>query len=252
MSTVVLAYHAIADRGDDPILRRYSVPPARFAKQLSSLAASGWTFIDPDLLLAALEGERELPPRAALVTFDDGYADFAHTAQPELSRRGIPAVVFAVTGHIGDANAWDQESGASPIDLMDADTLRRVAAEGVEVGSHGRNHRSMALLDPPALEAEAQDSAAELESLGVPRPRLFAYPYGHSTADSEAAVKDAGYRAAFTITPGVVARASNPYALPRVMVLRGYRPWILRLRLACLRWRSARLERWFDIVGTRG
>jgi peptidoglycan/xylan/chitin deacetylase (PgdA/CDA1 family) len=249
---VVLAYHAIAEHSKDPVLRRYSVPPARFVRQLDSLASAGWTFVDATTLLSALAGERRLPRRAALVTFDDGYADFANAALPELERRDIPAVVFVVAGQVGGVNDWDQEIGGGVAELMDADALRRTAAAGVEIGSHALRHRSMAELDRSALAAEADKSAAELELLGLARPRLFAYPYGHHTREAEVEIQRAGYRAAFTVSPGVVARGCNLYALPRVQVLRGYRPPILRLKLATARWPAESLEWLFGIIGARG
>ena len=37
----------------------------------------------------------------AAVTFDDGYEDVYRNAFPLLSRKGIPAAVFAVTDHVG-------------------------------------------------------------------------------------------------------------------------------------------------------
>ena len=223
-TAVVLAYHAVADSETDRVLRRYSVPPERFARQLEALIAAGWNFIDADVLLEAVAGERRLPRRAALVTFDDGYEDFAHAAVPELTRLGIPAVVFVLPGRLGKTNSWDEGIGAGTMRLMAPDTLRRIAGQGIEIGSHGMSHRSMGALEPNAAAGEMRDSAAALGALGLGRPRLFAYPYGDCPPAAQAAARDAGYAAAFTNTPGVVSRGCNLYALPRLQVLRGYRP----------------------------
>jgi peptidoglycan/xylan/chitin deacetylase (PgdA/CDA1 family) len=253
---VVLSYHAIADHRGDQLLRRYSVPPARFAAQLDALRSAGWTFVDADTLLDALAGRRRLPARALLLTFDDGYADFATVALPELAPRGIPAVVFVVTSMVGRTNEWDSRIGATPVALMDAQALRAVAAAGVEIGSHGLVHEPMTPLDADTVEAHARESAEALEGLGLPRPRLFAYPYGQlpeAAAGASEALRRAGYSAAFTVEPGVACAAQDLFALPRLMVLRGFRPPILRLRIATLRWRRGRLvERAFEFVGMRG
>jgi peptidoglycan/xylan/chitin deacetylase (PgdA/CDA1 family)/glycosyltransferase involved in cell wall biosynthesis len=228
----VLAYHAIADLRGDPALRTYGVAPSLFARQLDALAAAGWSFIDLQSLLDALAGRRTLEPRTALVTFDDAYADLFTAAAPVLRERGIPAVVFAVSGLTGATNRWDAEAGATELPLLDADGLRMLADHGVEVGAHGATHRSLVGLGPEELEEETQGSADAIEALGLPRPRVFAYPFGEHDEAAAAAVREAGYLAAFTVAPGAIERGrTNPYALPRVQVLAGDTPRKLRLRL---------------------
>jgi glycosyltransferase involved in cell wall biosynthesis len=242
-SAAVLAYHALADLDGDAVLRPYGVPPARFAAQLDELAAHGWSFVSLQDLIEALSGRRPLPPRAVLVTFDDAYADLLADGVPLLRERGIPAVVFAVSGLIGKSNRWDAEKGTAELALLDADGLREVAAQGVEAGSHGVTHRSLAGLGGDDLETEARDSADGIEALGLPRPRVFAYPFGEHTEEAAAAIRDAGYLAAFTVSPGLAGRDADLYALPRIQVLAGDTPRRLRLRLAAARlpplWRRA-------------
>ena len=249
---VVLAYHAIADRSADPILAPYSVPAPLFGRQLDALLAAGWSFVDLGAVVAALDGERPLPKRAVLLTFDDGYEDLRDAALPELERRGIPALAFAVAARVGATNSWDEQIGAGAIALLDADGLREVAARGVEVGSHGMTHTSLAGLGAEQLEEEVAGSARRLESIGLPRPRSFSFPYGESDPEAAAAVQAAGYRVSFTVTPGLVGFGSDRHALPRVQIGAADTPrrlllkvrsagWSPRWRARVLRW--ARVER---------
>lgn len=60
-------------------------------------------------LLAARRGEAPLPPRALLVTFDDGWADNAEFALPELQRAGLPALLFVVADAVGQRQPFFQE-----------------------------------------------------------------------------------------------------------------------------------------------
>jgi peptidoglycan/xylan/chitin deacetylase (PgdA/CDA1 family) len=214
----VLLYHAIADLGDDPLLARYSVPPGLFVEHLDYLSKRGWAFVSLEQVLTAFDRGQPLPPRAVLVTFDDAYADLLYTAGPALSRRGIPAVAFAVAGQIGGTNAWDSRNGVTELDLLDADGLRQVSELGIEIGAHTVTHRSLTEVPDGELEEELGGAARLLEGAGVPRPRAFAYPYGHWNSKVAEAVAEAEYEIAFSVDRGAARYGANRYALPRIAV----------------------------------
>jgi peptidoglycan/xylan/chitin deacetylase (PgdA/CDA1 family) len=48
-----------------------------------------------------------LPPRAACITFDDGYADNAEVALPVLQRHKLPATFFVATGFLNGGRMWN-------------------------------------------------------------------------------------------------------------------------------------------------
>ncbi|HET7509319.1 MAG TPA: glycosyltransferase [Solirubrobacterales bacterium] len=235
-SAVVLAFHAVADLGGDAVLAEYGVPPEQFANHLDALRRRGWSFVDLDALLAALEGRAPLPDKALLLSFDDCYRDLLETAAPLLVERGIPALAFAVAGLTGGTNEWDRPLGARELGLLDAEGLRSLPSHDIEVGSHGMRHRPLAKLDLAEAEEEVRESAAALESLGLPRPRAFSYPHGETNAEVTQAVREAGYAAAFTVTPGRVEIGAERWALPRVEVLASDTPLRLRLKLATVGW----------------
>lgn len=232
----VLAYHAVSDLGDDPVLAEYGIPPERLAAQLDALAARGWSFVDLDAVLAAFEGRGSLPPRAALVTFDDCYLDLLSEGCPVLAERGVSALAFAVAGLTGAANEWDRPLGARELRLLDAEGLRELSSYGIEVGSHAMTHRPLARLDPDEAANEVSESAARLESFGLPRPRALSYPHGECNPAVEAAAREAGYAVAFTVTPGIADRDRGRWALPRIEVLASDSVRVLRLKLATARW----------------
>ena len=250
-SAIVLAFHAVSDLGDDPVLAEYGVPPQRFAAHLDALAGRGWRFVDLDTVLAALDGRARLPERALLITFDDCYVDLLDAGAPLLAERGVPAVAYAVAGLTGGSNEWDRPLGARELPLLDAEGLRALAAAGVEVGSHGMNHRQLTKLAPAEAAAEIRDSAAALEALGLPRPRTFSYPHGECDPGIEAAVRESDYAAAFTVTPGRVERGGDRFALPRVEVLAGDTPARLRLKLATAHWPERRRRPLLRLTRTR-
>jgi peptidoglycan/xylan/chitin deacetylase (PgdA/CDA1 family) len=58
-------------------------------------------FISVDELGAKLVNGERCDKPTAVITFDDGYRDVYQNAYPLLKRKGIPATVFVVTGHMG-------------------------------------------------------------------------------------------------------------------------------------------------------
>jgi peptidoglycan/xylan/chitin deacetylase (PgdA/CDA1 family) len=108
----ILAYHRVAnadpESGLDPTLR--SASPAQFAEQMSYLARN-YRVLSIEDVLEAYTSASDLPPRSVLVSFDDGYRDFAEDAWPVLHRLGLPAVLFVATDYLnGDARSywWDR------------------------------------------------------------------------------------------------------------------------------------------------
>jgi peptidoglycan/xylan/chitin deacetylase (PgdA/CDA1 family) len=87
-----------------------SAPPADFDLQMGVLAKTCDVVSVTDVL-ASLDGGPSLPPRAALVTFDDAYEDFAIHAWPILRRHGLTATLFVPTAypdHPERAFWWDR------------------------------------------------------------------------------------------------------------------------------------------------
>jgi len=95
----VLAYHRVAELKDpltdDPSL---SASPAGFAAQMRHVAKYYHPVAMPEVL-DAIERNLPLPEHAVLITFDDGYADFAEIAWPILKQFRLPATVFVPTAY---------------------------------------------------------------------------------------------------------------------------------------------------------
>jgi peptidoglycan/xylan/chitin deacetylase (PgdA/CDA1 family) len=247
----ILAYHAIADLSDDPVLAEYAVPAPLFEAHLDTLLDGGWNFVDLDALLAALAGKRELPPRALLLTFDDAYTDLLEVACPIMTERGVPGVVFAVAGKLGGTNEWDNKKRASTLRLLDADGLRAVIEQGVEVGAHTTNHRPLPKVPAAELEEEIAGSGKRLEAAGLPWPRSFSYPYGEWNSELARMAKEAGYEVAFTVDWGVVGDGADPYALPRVEIHASDSPRKLRLKLLAAGWPGKLRDVFLRLMGVR-
>ena len=71
-------------------------------------------------LLERVRAQLPLPERTAVITVDDGFADFATNAWPELQERGMNATLYVTAGVIGGRSSWlaplqaDQHGDARP------------------------------------------------------------------------------------------------------------------------------------------
>lgn len=100
---VILMYHRVHAQPDS--LRPWDVSGAEFDWQLSVLKRHF-------KVLPLLEAFRRmragtLPPRAACITFDDGYADNHDVALPLLKRHGLTATFFIATGYLDGGRMWN-------------------------------------------------------------------------------------------------------------------------------------------------
>ncbi len=104
-SVPVLMYHSISD-GSGPT----RIAPEVFQRQMAILEESGYQVVSLLELGEWIRGLRDLPPRSTVLTFDDGFLDFATTAFPELKRRRWPVTVFLPVGHVGGTDRWERAS----------------------------------------------------------------------------------------------------------------------------------------------
>ena len=200
---LILNYHKI-----DNTFISLAVRPDDFDTQMKYLSENGYHTISPDELYDSLAGTGELPDNPVMITFDDGYEDNYVNAYPILKKYGFKATIFVVTSFL-DKNkkgymSWDQ--------------AREMDANGISIQSHTVDHKSMTDLTDDQLRMELVDSKKKAEKeLGHP-VNYMAYPTGTYNLHIAQMVKEAGYKAAFTIKYGNVDKASNIYALERVPI----------------------------------
>jgi peptidoglycan/xylan/chitin deacetylase (PgdA/CDA1 family)/O-antigen ligase len=152
---VILLYHRVGS-GD----RDIDVPLESFRAQLAELVER--------------ERVRTLDEALAdgggvVVTFDDGYRDFAEHAAPVLSEHRVPATLYLATGLVDGAG----REGMSWTELRD------ITTDGlITVGSHTHGHVDLRSASEAEAEAEMARSKDLIEDrLGRPC-RHFAYPWG--------------------------------------------------------------------------
>jgi len=187
----VLTYHDIGPQTKG----RLVIAAKAFAEQMRYLKANNYRVITLAELHEFLQLKRQLPRRAVVLTFDDGYRSFLTYAYPVLKELGFTATLFVYTDYVGtgrNALAWED--------------LARLTAEGFQVEGHTKSHGDLRR-QPGESEADhGRRLRAELESsqrlfqqrLGRPA-KFLAYPYGAADDAVLVHTRESGFLGGLTV-----------------------------------------------------
>jgi peptidoglycan/xylan/chitin deacetylase (PgdA/CDA1 family) len=254
----VLCYHGIRGDGTEDLpFRDLHVDRSAFEGHCRILREC-CSPISATQLLAALNGA-SLPPRPALVTFDDGYRSVLDLGLPILEEHEIPAAVFvcvepivrhehfwydsvyrargeeavAAARRIGTAE-WRTlvDASATPAQASDThrpmtvDELRRLAASPlIEIGGHTMTHLTLARASVEEQRDEIEKCRDNVTSLVGAIPAGFAYPYGlrpdDYSADTVTLVAAAGFKYGFSTHQQFASRDCSPFEIPRFVMVDG-------------------------------
>ncbi len=206
-----LMYHAIQPLGNpqppagttDPV---YTVRLPEFERQLAHLKKSGFQTITLLEYLTWRRGGFSLPKKPILLSFDDGDPSHIEWVLPRLAQYQFRGVFAVVTDWIGTPKS------------LSVDQLRILSSAGMEVISHGKEHRPLVELTPAAIRQELEGSRVQLEAwLGKP-VRALAIPRGYLNPRVLQTAYESGFEAILTSRPGENSKDSDPYNLARSAV----------------------------------
>jgi len=206
----ILMYHSLYGQGvkkydADPV---YDIDPVVFNAHLRFLADKGYRTVLLRDFLEWQDGFRDLPEKAVVLSFDDGFATNISVALPALVSYGFVADFFVTTGFLG-----------RPGYMKEGDVLALRDA-GMGIGSHSMTHPMLDQLSAGKLQQETAGSKAILEKL-LGEPVLnFSLPGGRTNKAVIAAVQDAGYRSICTSRPGLNTSDTDKYGLMRYALRR--------------------------------
>ena len=204
----ILMYHSIA-QGRGPL----AMPPGTFRRHLDALAERGYRGIALRDYLAMLDDGQRVD-RAVVLTFDDGYRDFATVVAPEIIARGWSCTLFIATNLIGAASGWDPD-GRGRRTLIDWSQVVECSHRGIEIGAHGVSHADLTELPFEDACREIDDSKRTIEGrIGSPVVS-FAAPYAHITPELRAHVSRS-FQCAVGTSMASATAASDRYDLPRI------------------------------------
>lgn len=205
-TTDILMYHSISGLGGPTC-----IAPQVFAAQMRAIAEAGVPVITLDDLVS---GGTALPARSVIITFDDGFQDFADVAWPVMRGLGFRPVVYLPTNYIGGREGW-HGIASPPRKLMGWDTIRRLQREGVIFGSHTESHPDLDGLAPEAVEAELTRSRDRIAAELGAAPLHFAPPYGIASQGVRDRIAQ-HYRSSVGTRLGSAGPGAERYDLPRL------------------------------------
>lgn len=179
--------------------------PEMFEGQMKELKDKNIPVIRMQDFLAWKRGEKSIPPRAAIITFDDGWKSQYEVGWPIMKKYGYPFTLFIYTEGV---KGMKYGGGAA----MSWEMLAEMRDAGVDIQAHSATHQDLRKhydkvqkkkLSPEEyqnwLQAEIAGSKRLLEQkLGI-RVNCFAVPFGYINDEVRAFVTKAGFEAIFTV-----------------------------------------------------
>ena len=174
----VIMYHRVLSPTDprwatcDP---DYTISDALFASTVRFFKRH-YNIVSIDDVLTAHAGRQRLPPRALLITFDDGWKDNVDYALPILQRENAPALLFTVADAVNRNEPFFQEQliAAWRMQRLSNDDLHEMAASADAPDTH-RSNEGLSLL---------RILIAALEMLSPQRRANILSPYAMQLAES--------------------------------------------------------------------
>src|SRR5436189_686082 len=208
--TIIFCYHRLVDKIRYP---GTEITPAAFEAQMKELKDRGITVISMQDLLAWKRSEKNIPPRCAVITFDDGWKSQYEVAWPIMKNFGYPFTMFlycegVAGGNLGGGQAitWEQLA-----DMRD---------NGIDIEAHSATHQDLReghtvmVIEPGGKRTKKKLTGAEYEQwvqnevvgckqlleqrLGI-KINCFAVPFGNYNEHVKELARNAGFEAMFTV-----------------------------------------------------
>lgn len=243
---LVLAYHDVEDDAADQ--RYLSVRTSALNEQISWLLHNGYHAISVQDILDAHDGKKTLPPKAVLLSFDDGYSSFYTRVWPLLQAWNVPAL-WAPVGSWVDTPANQKVNFGGLMTPRDRfatwDMVRELSRSPlIEIGSHTWASHYGIPANPqgsrePAIANRFYDKATgsyetdqqfnqrigddvrkvteKITQVTGKAPRAWVWPYGAANGTSLAIARQQGYQLAFTLEDGL-GNVQDLGNIPRLLI----------------------------------
>ena len=214
----VLGYHDFSETAPETAMR---IRTSKFRAQMETIRQLGISVISMADFTAWKNGEKSIPEKSIVLTFDDGWKSVYTDAFPILKEFAYPYTLFLYKNYV--------DGGGKALTTAMIEEMR---AAGANIGSHSVSHpfpiavKNQRKKGPQAyaeyLRKEMGSSKEFLESKFQASVTSYAYPGGFFTEEMVTMGQEFGYQHLFTVLPGKVKRSLPDATLPRYIILGNY------------------------------
>lgn len=209
----IIMYHGLLK--DPARQNKYVISPGLFEKDLIYLKKHGYTPVFMKEVIAYAEGSGELPKKPVVITFDDGYYNNYYYAFPLLKKYDMKAVI-SVVGKMSEHYSQHPDDNPNYSHITWDHILDMHLSGRWEIQNHSYNCHSYESRNGVAqTSAESitdykkflksdigrlQDKIAYVTGVA---PNTFTYPFGAFNDNTDAVLKEIGFKATLSCTEGV-------------------------------------------------
>jgi peptidoglycan/xylan/chitin deacetylase (PgdA/CDA1 family) len=214
----VLGYHDFSESLPETAMR---IRTSKFRQQMETIRQMGFTVISLEDFIEWKKGEKQLPERCILLTFDDGWKSVYTDAFPILKEFGYPYTLYLYKNYV--------DGGGKALTIP---MIEEMIKAGASIGSHSVSHPYPATVKAQRQKGEREFDAFLRKEIGESKRFLeskfpvpvttFAYPGGFFTQEMLTLADEFRYTHLFTVQPGKVKRSLPNNTLPRYMILGNY------------------------------
>jgi len=221
----IIMYHSIVN--STAKVNSYIITPAILEADLKYLSENGYTTILAEDLISFVNGQKDLPEKPVMLTFDDGFYNNYSYALPLLEKYDMKATV-SILGIYTDKFSAINEAYNNNYTYLSWKQIKEMLATGrIDIGNHTYNmHGEGARMGIVQLPGESQTrfiSAITEDILRLQdemseylnyRAIVMTYPFGFFSSTVENTVKQLGFMVSFTCAEKVnIVTEGNPDSL---------------------------------------
>lgn len=219
----ILMYHKI--NTSPKSLNDYTITPETFQGDMEYLRSHGYTTISIKQLIAYTRGEYTLPEKPIMITFDDGYANFATYALPILKEYNMCAVM-AIVGKYTDMFTEHEDHNVKYSNFSWSELVELSKSPNVELAAHSYDMHSLKgrkgckIMKGESVSSYEMVFSRDLDLLERrfityigEKPVAFAYPFGFYCEEAKEILRSRGYAVLFTCIERVNKLTGDPEEL---------------------------------------